>query len=76
MIDLIPLAILDAALAEPDDGKVCVPRIPTTAMLEAGSFHTKHEELDEDDPRFYRAKGCAAAVWHDMVEAAMQGEQK
>lgn len=53
-----------------------VPIQPTLDMIKAAQFHTEHDE-ERGDPKNYRARGQAAAVWHDMIAAspsAAQGE--
>lgn len=54
---------------------ITVPRVPTREMLLAGSQHiARVAEMDDDaetgsKDEYYRALGCAAAVWMDMIAA-------
>jgi hypothetical protein len=56
-----------------DNKFVLVPVEPTPEMIAAAQFHTEHDDdAERGDPKNYRAKGQALAVWHEMIAAAPQ----
>jgi hypothetical protein len=67
-------AQLARASQQVPEGWKLVPIQPTIEMVKAAQFHTEHDDdVERGDPKNYRAKGQALAVWHEMIAAAPAG---